>query len=58
MASSDFEASEYGLGVTSVRLIRVCNVIQLVFSKKVAAQIYYAAASTRFKKDEENWKTR
>ena len=53
MASSDFEASEYDLGVTSVRLVRVGNVVQLIFSKKLAAAYFYVDASTRFKKQEE-----
>ena len=58
MASSDFDVSEYDLGVTSVRLIRVGNVVQIVFSKKLAAELFYAGASARFKKDEEDWKNR
>jgi hypothetical protein len=56
MTSSDFEASEYDLGVTSVRLIRVGNVVEIVFSKKLAAEFYYAEAATRFKKEEEEFK--
>ena len=56
MASSDFEASEYDLGVTSVRLIRVGNVVQVVFSKKLAASYFYAEASARFKKTEGEFK--
>ena len=58
MAAPDVEANEFDLGVTSVRLIRVGNVIQIVFSKKLAAQLYYASAATRFKGDEDNWKQR
>ena len=53
MEPSDVEASEYDLGATSVRLIRVGNVIQIVFSKKLAAKVYYAEAATRFKSEEE-----
>ena len=52
MASSDFEANEYNLGTTSVRLIRVANVIQLVFSNKLDARLYYAEAASRFKTEE------
>jgi hypothetical protein len=55
VASSEFEASEYDLGVTSVRLIRVGNVVQVIFSKKLAAAFYYAEASARFKKAEEEF---
>ncbi|MDG7009040.1 MAG: hypothetical protein JRN06_12580 [Nitrososphaerota archaeon] len=53
MTPSDFEASEYDLGPTSVRLVRVANVIQIMFSKKLAAEFYYADVARRFKNDEE-----
>jgi hypothetical protein len=55
MASPDVEESEYDLGVTSVRLVRVGNVIQIIFSKKLAAAFYYAETSTRFKREEEEF---
>ena len=58
VASSDFEVSEYDIGTTAVRLIRVGNVIQLVFSRKAAAEIFYAEAAARLKRDEEEWKLR
>ena len=38
VASSDFESSGYDLGATSVRLIRVGNVVQIVFSKKAPSK--------------------
>jgi hypothetical protein len=38
MVTSDVEASEYDLGVTSVRLIRVGNVVQVVSSRRLAAE--------------------
>ena len=53
---SDIEAREFDLGVTSVRLIRVGNVVQLVFSRKLAAELYFAEASTRFKKEEDEFR--
>ncbi len=56
VTSSDFQASQYDLGATSVRLIRVGNVIQIIFNKKLAAEFYYAEASTRFKSEEEELK--
>jgi hypothetical protein len=58
MTPSDFEAREYDLGATSVRLIRVGNVIQIVLSKKLAAEFYYTEASSRFKNEEEELKRR
>ena len=33
--TSDIEASEYDLGTTSVRLVRVGNVVQVLFSNKL-----------------------
>jgi hypothetical protein len=56
VTSSDFEASQYDLGATSVRLIRVGNVIQIIFNKKLAAEFYYSEISTRFKSEEEELK--
>lgn len=53
MASSDFEAKTYDLGTTSVRLVRVGNVIQLIFSSKLDARLYYAEAASRFKRAED-----
>lgn len=58
MASSDFQASEYDLGTTSVRLIRVGNVVQIVFSKKLAIAFYYAEVSARFEREGEKLKRR
>lgn len=54
----DVQASEYDLGVTSVRLIRVGNIIQIIFSKRLSAALYYTDISASFKKEEEDWKRR
>jgi hypothetical protein len=53
MASSDFEANAYDIGTTSVKLLRVGNVIQLIFSNKLDARLYYAEAASRFKRAED-----
>jgi hypothetical protein len=58
MASPDYEVSVYDLGVTSIRLIMVANVIQIVFSRKQAAAIFYAATAKKFKEDEEEWRSK
>lgn len=50
MASSDFVAEEYDLGTTSVMLVRVGNVIQLVYSNKIDARLLHAELSSRFKR--------
>ena len=47
---SDFDAAEFDLGTTSVRLIRVGNTLQLVFSSKLEAKFYYDEAAARFKR--------
>ena len=54
--SSDFEVKEYDLGTTSVRLIRVGNVIQIFFSNKLEAKFLYDSISTRFKRMEEDFR--
>ena len=58
VASSDFEVSEYDIGTTAVRLIRVGNVTQLVFSRKAAAEVFYTEAAARLKREEEGWRLR
>jgi hypothetical protein len=40
-APSDVDASECDLGTTSVRLIRVGNVVQAIFSSKLDAKLFY-----------------
>jgi hypothetical protein len=54
--TSDIEASEYDLGTTSVRLVRVGNVVQLLFSNKLEAKFYYDETATRFKRDEREFR--
>ena len=53
--SSDFEATEFDLGTTSVRLVRVGNVIQLFFSNKVESKFFYDETATRFKRLERDF---
>jgi hypothetical protein len=58
MAASDFEASEYDVGTTSVRLVRVGSVIQVVFSNKSDAKIVYAELSSKFMNDQDMFRRR
>jgi len=53
MTSSDFEANAYDIGTTSVKLLRAGNVVQLIFSNKLDARLYYAGAASRFKRAED-----
>lgn len=50
---NDVEASEYDIGVTSIRLIRVGNVIQIFFSKTLAAKVLYKELAEKYKHDED-----
>ncbi|MBI4258847.1 MAG: hypothetical protein HY619_07815 [Thaumarchaeota archaeon] len=56
MSSSDVEASEYDLGTTSVRLIRVGNIVQILFSNKLEAKFFYDETATRFKRAEREFR--
>jgi hypothetical protein len=51
-ASSDIDGSEYDLGTTSVRLIRVGNVVQVIFSSKLEAKLFYDDVASTFKREE------
>ena len=54
--NNDVEAYEYDIGVTSVRLIRVGNVIQILFSKKLSAKIICQELVEKFKRDQEQYR--
>jgi len=57
-ASSDFDASEYDLGTTSVRLILVGNVVQAIFSSKLEARLFYDDVASMLKREEARFKNR
>jgi len=57
MNASDVEASEYDLGTTSVRLVRVGNVVQVLFSNKLDAKFYYDETAARFKRYEREFRS-
>ncbi len=50
MPSSDIEANEYDLGTTSVRLVRVGNVVQALFSNPLEAKLFFSEVASKFKK--------
>jgi hypothetical protein len=54
--SEDVEASEYDLGTTPVRLVRVGNVVQILFSNELEAGFFYSETATRFKRAEREFK--
>jgi hypothetical protein len=47
--NSDVEASEFDIGTTSIRLIRVGNVVQLLFSTSFEARYLYRELAERYK---------
>ena len=55
-ASSDIDASDFDLGTTSVRLIRVGNVVQAIFSNKLDAKLFYDDVESTFKSERDRLK--
>ena len=41
MLGDDVEASEFDIGTTSIRLVRVGNVLQILFSSSLEAKYLY-----------------
>lgn len=50
--SDDVKASKYDIGTTSIKLIRIGNVVQLVFSSALEAKFLYKELSERYKRAE------
>ena len=50
MEPSDLEGSEYDLGTTSARLVRVGKLVHVLFSNRQDAAIFYAELASRFKR--------
>ena len=51
--SDDVDGGSYDLGTTSVRLIRVGNVIQIFYSNPLEAKFIYRELAERYKREEE-----
>jgi hypothetical protein len=47
--SEDVEANQYDIGTTSIRLVRVGNVIQIVFSNSIEAKYLYKELAEGYK---------
>ncbi len=52
----EVESSRYDIGTTSIRLVRVGNVIQILFSSSLEAEYLYAELAERYKRAEEKLK--
>ncbi len=48
--SNDIESSQYDIGTTSIRLVRVGNIIQIVFSNSIEAKYLYKELAERYKR--------
>ena len=55
---TDVDASDFDLGTTSVRLMRVGNVVQAIFSNKLDAKLFYDDVESTFKSEEGRLKFR
>jgi hypothetical protein len=54
--SNDVEANEYDIGFTAIRLIRVGNLIQIFFSKKLAAELFYKELVEKYKLEQDQFR--
>jgi len=54
--SSDIESNQYDIGTTSIRLVRVGNVIQILFSSPLEAKYLYKELAERYKRAEDKLK--
>jgi hypothetical protein len=54
--SDDVEGSQFDIGTTSVRLIRVGNVVQILFSSSLEAKLLYNELFEKHKRAEERLK--
>ena len=51
--SGDVESRQFDIGTTSIRLVRVSNVVQILFSSSLEAKYLYKELAERYKRDEE-----
>ena len=54
--SSDVEGSQFDIGTTSTRLVRVGDVVQILFSSSLEAKLLYGELLERYKRAEERLK--
>jgi hypothetical protein len=54
--SNDVESNQYDIGTTSIRLIRVGNVVQIWFSSSLEAKYLYRELAERYKRAEDKLK--
>lgn len=54
--SNDVESNQYDIGTTSIRLVRLGNVIQILFSNSLEAKYLYKELAERYKRAEDRLK--
>ncbi len=54
--NSDVESKKYDIGTTSIKLIRLGNVIQIWFSSSLEAKYLYRELAERYKRAEDKLK--
>jgi hypothetical protein len=54
--SKDVEESQFDIGTTHVRLVRVGNLIQILFSNSLEAAYLYKELAARYKRAEDKLK--
>ena len=52
----DVESSQFDIGTTSIKLVRVGNVLQILFSSSLEAEYLYRELAERYKRPEERLK--
>lgn len=56
--SDDVEGSQFDVGTTSIRLVRVGNVIEILFSSSLEAKLPYCELFAKYRGAEERLKGR
>lgn len=56
MSNDDVEARHFDIGTTSIRLVRVGNVIQILFSSSLEAKFLYGELAEKYKRAEDKLK--
>ena len=54
--SDDVEGSQFDIGTTSIRLVRVGNVIQILFSSSLEAKFLYNELFEKYKQEQASLK--
>ena len=56
LMSDDVEARQFDIGTTSIKLVRVGNVIQILFSSPLEAKFLYKELAEKYKRAEDRLK--